>query len=472
VKDLFEAARAAFENAHAPYSNFHVGAAVRAASGRIFAGANVENASFPEGNCAEASAIAAMVAAGEREITEALVVAAGERLCTPCGGCRQRLAEFAGADVPVHLCSPEGLRRTVTIGELLPLSFALGGSEQMGPRVRSGLAAPRRHHVGAGSQARAPTPLRPEDRVQPEDDKQGTTSEESKQGTAPEGDWAGGRQRHDTRTAVDVIRARLPGFTPRVGLILGSGLGGIAAAIEHATAIDYADLPGFPRPGVEGHAGRLVLGSLGGVDVACLQGRVHLYEGLPAAAVNPLPRTLKALGCEVLILTNAAGSLRPEIEPGALALIDDHVNLLGQNPLVGPNDGAVGVRFSDMSEVYDRDLRARAQAVAARLGIPLRSGVYLATLGPSFETPAEIRAFRALGAELVGMSTVPEAISARHCGLKVIGFSIVTNLAAGLTDQILSHEQTLAVAAQAADRLQSLLLGLLEELARDAHNPA
>jgi xanthosine phosphorylase len=442
VKDLFEAARAAFENAHAPYSNFHVGAAVRAASGRIFAGANVENASFPEGNCAEASAIAAMVAAGEREITEALVVAAGERLCTPCGGCRQRLAEFAGADVPVHLCSPEGLRRTVTIGELLPLSFALGGSEQMGPRV------------------------------QPEDDKQGTTSEESKQGTAPEGDWAGGRQRKDGSPAVEVIRARLPGFTTRVGLILGSGLGGIAAAIEHATAIDYADLPGFPRPGVEGHAGRLVLGTLGGVDVACLQGRVHLYEGLPAAAVNPLPRTLKALGCEVLILTNAAGSLRPEIEPGAIALIDDHINLLGQNPLVGPNDSAVGVRFPDMSEVYDRDLRARAQAIAARLGIPLRSGVYLATIGPSFETPAEIRAFRALGAELVGMSTVPEAISARHCGLKVIGFSIVTNLAAGLTDQILSHEQTLAVAAQAADRLQSLLLGLLEELADDGRNPA
>jgi xanthosine phosphorylase len=288
----------------------------------------------------------------------------------------------------------------------------------------------------------------------------------------PERDQAGGRQWHDGRAAVDVIRGRVPDFTPRVGLILGSGLGGIAAAIEHATAIDYADLPGFPRPGVEGHAGRLVLGSLGGVDVACLQGRVHLYEGVPAAAVNPLPRTLKALGCEVLILTNAAGSLRPEIEPGALALIDDHINLLGHNPLVGPDDGAVGLRFPDMSEVYDRDLRQRARTVAARLGIPLRSGVYLATLGPSFETPAEIRAFRALGAELVGMSTVPEAISARHCGLKAIGFSIVTNLAAGLTDQVLSHEQTLAVAAQAADRLQSLLLGLLEELACDGHNLA
>jgi xanthosine phosphorylase len=199
---------------------------------------------------------------------------------------------------------------------------------------------------------------------------------------------------------------------------------------------------------------------------------VHLYEGVPAAAVNVLPRTLKALGCEVLILTNAAGSLRPEIEPGAIALIEDHINLLGQNPLVGPNDAAVGPRFPDMSEVYDRGLRTRAQAVAARLGIALRSGVYLATLGPSFETPAEIRAFRALGADLVGMSTVPEAISARHCGLKVLGLSLVTNLAAGLTDHALSHEETLTMAAQAAGRLQQLLTGLLEELARDGHDAA
>jgi xanthosine phosphorylase len=269
-----------------------------------------------------------------------------------------------------------------------------------------------------------------------------------------------------------VIRGRVPGCAPRVGLILGSGLSGIAGAIENATAIDYAELPGFPQPGIEGHAGRLLLGRLGGLEVACLQGRVHLYEGVPAAAVNVLPRTLKALGCEILILTNAAGSLRPEIEPGAIALIEDHINLLGQNPLVGANNAAVGVRFPDLSEVYDRSLRAQAQAVAARLAIPLRSGVYLATLGPSFETPAEIRAFGALGAELVGMSTVPEAISACHCGLKVVGFSIVTNLAAGLTDQVLSHEQTLAVAAQAADRLQRLLTGLLEELASDGRDPA
>jgi xanthosine phosphorylase len=269
-----------------------------------------------------------------------------------------------------------------------------------------------------------------------------------------------------------MIRARFPQCAPRVGLILGSGLNGIAAALADVTTIEYADLPGFPQPGVDGHVGRLVLGRFGGVEVACLQGRVHLYEGVPAAAVNILPRTLKALGCDILILTNAAGSLRPELDPGSIALVEDHINLLGQNPLVGPHDAALGPRFPDMSEVYDRDLRVRAQAAAARLGIPLRSGVYLATLGPSFETPAEIRAFRVLGADLVGMSTVPEAISARHCGLKVIGFSIVTNLAAGLAEHTLSHEQTLAVAAQAADRLQRLLSGLLEELARDGRDPA
>jgi xanthosine phosphorylase len=446
MQDLFEAARAAFENAHAPYSNFKVGAALRTPSGRIFCGANVENASYPEGNCAEASAIAAMVAAGERRITEALVVAAGERLCTPCGGCRQRLAEFARPDLAIHLCDVQGLRRTVNLGDLLPLCFAFDEPPETGPRVK------------------------PEDGG--ECTRQGSSKDAPEKGATTGRGQTAGERRNDARTAVDVIRAKVPNFVPRVGLILGSGLGGIAAAIEDTTAIDYVALPGFPAPSIEGHAGRLLLGRFVGVDVACLQGRVHLYEGVPATAVNVLPRALKALGCEILILTNAAGSLRPEIEPGSIVLIEDHINLLGQNPLVGPNDAAVGRRFPDMSEVYDQPLRMQARAVAARLGLPLRSGVYLAILGPSFETPAEIRAFRALGADLVGMSTVPEAISGRHCGLRIVGFSIVTNLAAGLGDQILSHEQTLAVAAEAADRLQRLLEGLLEELARDGRDPA
>jgi len=402
MNDLFQAALRAFGNAHAPYSGFRVGAVVRGGSGKVFAGANVENTSYPEGNCAEASAIAAMVAAGERRIIEVLVLAAGERLCTPCGGCRQRLAEFAAPDVPVHLCDPDGLRRTVTFGELLPLSFGL-------------------------------------------------------QGTSPGA----------ATTALEAIRAAAPDAAPKVGIVLGSGLGGLTDTVEDAIAIPYADLPGFPQPSVEGHEGRLVLGRLADVPVACLQGRVHLYEGAPAGAVNVLVRTLKALGCEILVLTNASGSLKPEIGPGTLVAISDHINLLGQSPLVGPNDATVGPRFPDMSAVYDRALRERAQKVAKRLGIPLVSGVYLATLGPSFETPAEIRAFGALGADLVGMSTVPEAISARHVGMRVLGFSIVTNRAAGLGAGPLSHDETLARAAEAADSLKRLLLGLLEELGRD-----
>jgi xanthosine phosphorylase len=439
MQDLFEAARAAFEHAHAPYSGFRVGAAVRGASGRVYAGANVENASYPEGNCAEASALAALVAAGERRISEALVVAAGERLCTPCGGCRQRLAEFGAAEVQVHLCDPHRLRRTVTLGELLPLSF--------------GLPATAGKAVVEFAEGAV--------------DAEYDSWDAERDGDAEDGGHLG----NAGGTVAEVARAHGARLRPRVGLVLGSGLGGLAAAIEEATVIDYAALPGFPRSSVEGHAGRLVLGRLAGVPVACLQGRVHLYEGVPERDVNVLPRTLKALGCELLILTNAAGSLRPDLVPGSVVLIEDHINLLGRNPLVGANDPAVGPRFPDLSEVYDGKLRARLQGVAARLGIALPGGIYLATLGPSFETPAEIRAFRILGADLVGMSTVPEAISARHCGLKVLGLSIVTNLAAGLAEHPLSHEETLTQAAGAALTVERLLHGLLEELTHDLQDP-
>ncbi len=399
MKDLLEAALAAYHNAHAPYSRFHVGAAVRTDGGRIFAGANVENAAYPEGNCAEASALAAMVAAGQRRIVEVLVVAAGERLCTPCGGCRQRLCEFGAPETLVHLCDPGGLRRTVTLGELLPLSFAL----------EDGIGAPA--------------------------------------------------------TAIDVIQAAAPEFQPRLGLILGSGLGGLADALEDAVAVSYADLPGFPRPSVEGHDGRIVLGRLAGLPIACLQGRVHLYEGIQASAVNVLVRTLKALGCEILVLTNAAGSLRPEVGAGAIALIEDHINLLGQNPLTGANDEAIGPRFPDLTAVYDPTLREQLARIAKDLKIKLHGGVYLAVLGPSFETPAEIRAFRALGADLVGMSTVPEAISARHAGLQVAGLSVVTNLAAGLAASPLSHQETLDQASAAAAKLEQILRAFCKELA-------
>ncbi|MGI9416989.1 MAG: purine-nucleoside phosphorylase [Geminicoccaceae bacterium] len=402
MNDLFEAARKAFEHAYAPYSNFHVGAALRSASGAIYSGANVENAAYPLGNCAEASAIAAMIAAGERRIEEVSVVGAGDRLCTPCGGCRQRLAEFAGPDLQIHIGSPDGHRRTLKLGELLPHAFELSA----------------------------------------------TASE-----TASDDPVA---------AIIDIIREREIDVTPRAGLILGSGLGGFADGIEDATAIDYADLPGFPQPSVEGHGGRLVLGTVGGLPIACLQGRVHLYEGKPASALRVMVCTLQALGCETLIVTNAAGSLRDEVGPGSLVLIEDHINLLGQNPLTGPDAGR---RFVDMSEAYCANLREKVQRVAAREKIALATGVYLATPGPSFETPAEIRACKALGADLVGMSTVPEVIAARHAGLDVIGFSIVTNLAAGMSGNALSHEETLSEAGVAGEELARLLNALFKEMA-------
>lgn len=266
-------------------------------------------------------------------------------------------------------------------------------------------------------------------------------------------------------TAIDVIQAAAPGFKPKVGLVLGSGLGPLADALEDAVAVAYAELPGFPRPSVEGHEGRVVLGRLEGLPVACMQGRVHLYEGIPAGAVNTPIRTMKALGCEILVLTNAAGSLRSEMGPGSIALLADHINMLGQNPLVGANDDSIGPRFPDLSQVYDLALRNQLAGIAKKQSIELPSGVYLAVLGPNFETPAEIHAFRTLGADLVGMSTVPEAISARHAGLRVVGLSAVTNLAAGLSGTALSHQETLEQAAVSAAKLGQLLRAFCKELA-------
>ncbi len=248
--------------------------------------------------------------------------------------------------------------------------------------------------------------------------------------------------------------------------MLGSGLGAIAERIAEPVTVAYDDLPGFPRPSVQGHAGRLVLGRLGGVPVACLSGRAHLYEGVGPRPLNTLVRTLKAIGCRAILLTNASGSLRPELGPGSLVLIEDHINLQGTNPLVGPNDEAVGPRFVDLTEVYAARLRSAIGSAAAARGIALGRGVYLAVLGPSFETPAEIRAYRALGADLVGMSTVPEAISARHAGLEVAAISVVTNLAAGLAGEPLTHADTLSQSAAAVGRVGDLLEAALPEIAR------
>ncbi len=274
----------------------------------------------------------------------------------------------------------------------------------------------------------------------------------------------------DARAAAAVVAERAPGFVPRVGLVLGSGIGGLADAIASPILIDYADLPGFPRPGVEGHAGRLALGEWGGVPVACLQGRAHLYEGVAPQAIQTPTRTLSAAGCEALIVTCAAGSLRHEAGAGSLMMLTDHINMLPANPLAGPNDDSFGERFPAMSDAYDTEFQSRLRGAARTLGITLHEGVYLACLGPSFETPAEIRAFRALGADAVGMSTAPEVIVARHAGLRVAGLAVLTNLAAGMSDTEITHQQTLEAASAAASDLSALLLAFLRDLGDTERN--
>jgi xanthosine phosphorylase len=270
---------------------------------------------------------------------------------------------------------------------------------------------------------------------------------------------------HDAAVA---IRARAKGLAPKAALVLGSGLGVVADALADAVAIDYEAIPGFPRTRVEGHAGRLVLGAFGSFPVACLQGRVHVYEGASGPDLRRYIRTLKLIGCESILLTNAAGSLRREVGPGSLMMITDHINMQPFNPLVGANDDEFGPRFPPLDDAYDADLQQHLRAAAGAAGLTLHEGVYLACLGPSFETPAEIRAYARLGADAVGMSTVPEVIVARHCGLRVAAVSAITNLAVGLGDTPLSHEQTLAVARQCAGDMQRLLAAFFGRLADGA----
>jgi xanthosine phosphorylase len=268
--------------------------------------------------------------------------------------------------------------------------------------------------------------------------------------------------------AATVLVARAPA-PPRVGVILGSGLGAVADAVADPVVVGYRELPGFPQPTVAGHAGRAVLGRISGVPVAVLQGRAHLYEGGDVEALRAPVRALKAAGAEILILTNAAGSLRTDVGPGRLMAITDHINLTGFNVLAGPNDDAVGPRFPPMRDAYDPALLDELRAAASELGIGLAEGVYLAVSGPSFETAAEIRAFGVLGADAVGMSTVHETTLARHCGMRVAAVSVITNYAEGMSDTPLSHEQTLRDAEGAAGDLTRLVLGLVERLGADAH---
>ena len=251
---------------------------------------------------------------------------------------------------------------------------------------------------------------------------------------------------------------------PRVGIVLGSGLGGLADELTDAVAIPYAEIPGWPVSTAVGHSGVLVVGSLEDVPVVVMQGRAHLYEGIGADRVVFGVRVLGALGIRSLVVTNAAGGIDPDYRPGQIVAISDHVNLQGTSALVGPNDDALGPRFPDMSEAYDPELRARAREVAAGLGFELAEGVYGAWLGPQFETPAEIRFMRAIGADLAGMSTVQEVIAARHLGIRCLGLSVVTNMAAGVLPDKVDHEVVLEVGRQAAPTLTALLRGLVPTL--------
>jgi purine-nucleoside phosphorylase len=251
---------------------------------------------------------------------------------------------------------------------------------------------------------------------------------------------------------------------PRIGLVLGSGLGVLGDEVENPTIVPYSEIPNFPVSTVEGHAGQLVLGQLAGAEVVVMQGRFHFYEGWSLDEVTFPVRVMKALGVEILIVTNAAGGINPEWNAGDLMLITDHINFTGQNPLIGPNESEIGPRFPDMSNGYNRELRATAKEVAANLGITLREGVYAGVSGPSYETPAEIRMLRVLGGHAVGMSTVPEVIVANHAGLKVLGITCISNMAAGILDQPLSHHEVMETAEKAKASFISLVKAIVEKL--------
>lgn len=251
---------------------------------------------------------------------------------------------------------------------------------------------------------------------------------------------------------------------PRVGLILGSGLGGLADTLDEAVVVPYKNIPHFPRSTVAGHKGNLVIGRLAGTPTFAMQGRFHYYEGYPLEDVVLPVRVMARLGVETFVVTNAAGGLNEEFEPGDLMLIEDHINMFGTNPLLGPNVDEFGPRFPDMTNAYDRDLRELARSVATGLDIELKEGVYMGLTGPTYETPAEIRAFRALGADAVGMSTVPETIVARHMGVKVLGISCISNMAAGMLPEPLSHDDVVAVTSRIGETFGRLVTTVVGKL--------
>jgi purine-nucleoside phosphorylase len=253
---------------------------------------------------------------------------------------------------------------------------------------------------------------------------------------------------------------------PQIGVVLGSGLGKFAAELQDAARIRYSKIPHFPMSSVAGHAGELVVGTLGNVSLAVMSGRVHLYEGYTSRQVVFPVRVLARMGIRALVLTNAAGGINLALQQGGLVLISDHINLQGQNPLTGSSDERFGPRFPDMTEAYSKRLRALALAAGKKLGLKLREGVYVALPGPSYETPAEIRYLRAIGADLVGMSTVPEVIAARQMGVEVLAMSCVTNMAAGILDKPIVHEEVLQVGQRVQSEFLALLRNTLPEVAK------
>jgi purine-nucleoside phosphorylase len=278
---------------------------------------------------------------------------------------------------------------------------------------------------------------------------------------------------YGTKPAAEFVRAeRAARFIlaktklhPKIALVLGSGLGAFADEFTRAVKIPYAKIPHFPRATAVGHAGQLVIGKAAGTDVAGMQGRVHLYEGYPAKEVAFPVRVFARMGVRALILTNAAGGIKEEFSQGRLVVLNDHINLQGVNPLCGPNDEHFGPRFPDMTMAYDREFRAVALAAGKKLGMELGEGTYAALAGPSYETPAEIRYLRTIGADLVGMSTVPEVLAARHSGIRVLGISCVTNAAAGILDQPLEHREVLETAERVKADFMALLGAILPEIA-------
>jgi purine-nucleoside phosphorylase len=290
------------------------------------------------------------------------------------------------------------------------------------------------------------------------------------------GAWAHGRERtavgpdfsraitrmtyfDQVNEAADFVRSHLS-QTPDIAIVLGSGLGAFADRLQDAVVLEYTAIPHWPESNVIGHAGRLVVGQVAGRRVAVLSGRAHFYEGHPLTTVTFATRVLGRMGVRTLLLTNAAGGINTSFSPGTLMVIDDHINLMGSNPLVGPNDDRFGLRFPDMTDVYSPRLRAVVDAAATAAGVAIRHGVYVALHGPSYETPAEIRFLRGIGADAVGMSTVPEAIVARHMGLEVLGISCITNPAAGVLPTPLDHREVMDVAR----RVGAQFIGLLEEI--------